>query len=843
MFIEHVTLQLYKPLLFGGITGIDFPVTEQVLCVIGNNGSGKSSLLAELTPLPSVSSSYEKGGFKRLTIAHDGYTYIVSSTFEGKSGIHSFIKEGVELNESGTSGVQTELVEREFGLNESFKQLCRGVVDICDMPIPNRKKFFYGCYPSDLSFLIDKHKSVCSEIRNIGANIKMLLQRKAEIESEMIPTEAYQALSVKLDRLLETKEALLQQKATYSTRLEQCMMDPTYDPDAPELNPEELLHQLFTFQREVGIAKHNHPGVSSKDAQTKVVQLVEQITHLDKDEHQLDIDIQNLVAEVDRFERLSREMSTDHITTQHHKIQEYKKTLEALVQDPKVPLVPKELLLHVNQSSLQDWIMGITAPLVHPKEFSDWMTKHHEVEQILLGSRMEQEQLNRERIRIEQQLPLSGITSFKVGCVETCPARQAAQTTYDTLNKELMQVTAKLKDLTSGIEQRAVEFKALTQQIESQKDNQVYCTRILSELSELAKYFEGDLLSLLIENPSGVYNRYLRLYDQACIKERVQELTNTLEREERTLATLYQAKQEKEKLLEQFNSDKINHLDKLKDKYAKIKETKTQLSSILIGYKKIAQQSSTFQQLEQYIYQTLQTAQINANAQWFEEAITGIDVLVNTIEHELVSTKSILKQQESFRIRIHQEITPNLAKLNEELLKLKELEQVLSPISGISHVHMVRFLNQIIHHTNLILSSVWNYEMDIEPFKEEHTLEYQFKINLQNRGTVVDQVLSKSQKEIVNFALFKALYHVRKLGDTLPFKLDEIDSGMTPHHRSALLSLLSEIISLGHITQLILVNHHSTLFSGFPQAQIVVLDPEGIILPNEYNTQVTITRK
>ena len=73
--------------------------------ILGTNGSGKSSLIYELSPLPAHHSQYTKDGLKHITIEHRGATYQLISDF--KTGKHSFSIDGDEnLNRGGTQQVQ-----------------------------------------------------------------------------------------------------------------------------------------------------------------------------------------------------------------------------------------------------------------------------------------------------------------------------------------------------------------------------------------------------------------------------------------------------------------------------------------------------------------------------------------------------------------------------------------------------------------------------------------------------------------------------------------------------------------------------------------------------------------
>ena len=92
----NLKLKGYTRLSLNHIDSLEYTPVAKTQVIIGTNGSGKSSLLYELSPMPSHHRMYDHG-YKQITIEHKGSTYVLTSDFtKGKS--HSFIKDGIELN-------------------------------------------------------------------------------------------------------------------------------------------------------------------------------------------------------------------------------------------------------------------------------------------------------------------------------------------------------------------------------------------------------------------------------------------------------------------------------------------------------------------------------------------------------------------------------------------------------------------------------------------------------------------------------------------------------------------------------------------------------------------------
>ena len=98
MYIKSIELSKFIPFGLAQIRKLQATFHSQIQIFIGTNGSGKTSLLNELHPLPAIRSSYKKQGYKKLIVEHEGNEYILTSDFSDKTKAHSFIKNGEELN-------------------------------------------------------------------------------------------------------------------------------------------------------------------------------------------------------------------------------------------------------------------------------------------------------------------------------------------------------------------------------------------------------------------------------------------------------------------------------------------------------------------------------------------------------------------------------------------------------------------------------------------------------------------------------------------------------------------------------------------------------------------------
>lgn len=130
MIINYLILDGFKRFSLGHIERFEYRPMQKTQLILGSNGSGKSSLLGMLSPLPARSKDFKENGYKEIGISHDGSEYVLKSSYNGK---HSFIRDEEELNSGGTLNVQRQLVEDIFGLNEKLFDVLSGSVNLCGM--------------------------------------------------------------------------------------------------------------------------------------------------------------------------------------------------------------------------------------------------------------------------------------------------------------------------------------------------------------------------------------------------------------------------------------------------------------------------------------------------------------------------------------------------------------------------------------------------------------------------------------------------------------------------------------------------------------------------------------
>jgi len=226
MIIKKIELKNYKRLMLNNIKFFKLCPENKVQLILGSNGSGKSSLLKELSPLPALSKEYSEKGYKLIVIEHNGSLYELKSDFSSKSPSYSFIKDDEELNPSGTITVYKDLVNQNFNITNDVHDLMVGKTSFHNMSVSERRVWFTKISDVDYTYAIRYYNKLKEKLRDISGAVKLsksrLLQETDKLlnEKEIARlTEERKVLIKVIDILLDSKSKHDEDYTTIASRL------------------------------------------------------------------------------------------------------------------------------------------------------------------------------------------------------------------------------------------------------------------------------------------------------------------------------------------------------------------------------------------------------------------------------------------------------------------------------------------------------------------------------------------------------------------------------------------------------------------------------------------------
>ena len=848
MKITKISLKDFKPMAYAGTSSLDITLDAPVLCFIGNNGSGKSTIMGEITPLPATSTMYGKKGLKRVEIRHDGSNYICESAFDGKKGEHSFIKDAVELNKSKTSGVQQELCVSEFGLTTAVSTITSGVINICSMSRSERKRFLLSCYPSDLSFVLQHHKRISSQVRATKSNLKMLNGRLVDLEHMNIPDAAFGDMMAKQQAFDDLGVDIQKTIATYDAELLRIRADPRFDETASLEKVSEYVKTIKATKRSAMAIRIGDPNLFNENIMLLLGELNAEIAHINTNVDNISIRAQEMVTEINRLKELSETVSEERVNNHIVEINNMVEQTNRLKVDATLPVLEVGDIRRINLTLLQECCvsMGHIDNLLLPREYAAVVSDLRWVNQTISDHELHIDRLTEQADKVRLNITNIKASGFREGCVLSCSARDEYESVVISMENELGSITRGIAEHVKDAASHKLSQEQFSGVVSANTDIQSWVVKVLDMVTpiqtQIATVSDKAITELVKVSPIQLYNIISRLVNNSAVVHKLSEVENDLHNEKELLDALLDARKDNRELLEDISSTKHNSLEKLRREHDELVTERLRTTDTLASCHTLISCQESLTGLSKDYDNIVVALVLKEKAALICDITNKLQASLQSLTHERYILTELINENCSIRIRINDEIKPSLEKHGEELRSLMLLEQALSPANGLPHVYMVRFINQVIEYANLATAMVWNYDMELVKFSENIAMDYSVGIKIQGSKPLKDiSMLSTGQGEMVDLAFTLALFHVMGLGELYPIKLDEIDAGMVPEHRSKLLGLFDTLLNSGSINQLLLVSHATSLFTAFSDSQIACLSTEGIVVPATYNRNVTIT--
>jgi len=502
---------MFKGFEFGGIVKFSWDITSPHSIIVGTNGAGKSSLLREMHPLPATSTDYGQNGYKKAIYHHGLSEYIVVSDFSKKSKPHSFKKDGEELNESGSTSVQEELVRVHLGYTPTVHAIMTGAYKFSSMSAGQRKSLLMSLDPADVGFLLDWHKLVASQLRAFKNNLTMLHERKAALESEMLDVKLKDALSAENTQLTEELSKVIEYCYKVEAHL-QSQRQPTTAPlqlNAIKTEVISILHgasQYKDIPRGTTDQYQQQLNAELATAQARLMS-VEQALH-------------QVVAEIERCE--SHLAQVDDTTDVKSEISDKIATLEAeivaLTKDT-TDLPFDALLMHTVDRQLADLsdlvrtLIGADPDAIRSPIYTRRLRMHYQAYAQKARAYAKQEQ---DLVHQMQELEKDLVQKQELQIPSNCPRRgcslldrytqvvSGTKQRYDDISAQVLRLQSRKKRCSNYVDMAEQRLKML--------DQYAPCIQRIGEYLSEYGYLriplrDVDLLTILKVNPYGVVSK------------------------------------------------------------------------------------------------------------------------------------------------------------------------------------------------------------------------------------------------------------------------------------------------------------------------------------------------
>lgn len=848
MQIKSLTLKKYKAFNFSGIEQLDAEFDSPISVIIGTNGSGKSALLRMLNPLPPVRTDFFTDGYRELVLIHENTEYTLISDFSNKVSPHSFIKEDKELNISGTTGVQEELVYKYLNYDNKIRDLFYLETDLCSMGKAERKNFFLLLNPTDLTSILEIHRKTVSKLKEFKNNLGHLYKRKDEIETQLLNKNNLDGMK-KHKSKLESYNALLDRGLyTLQQNIDQLKKKYEIEDNIPinlDLNYynhylknlKAQLHHLnnvnrLTYEEDFDNLNYLEGNVSSE------------LDNL----HLKMIDLNKEIEEYKTHLRTNNNKSISDLETELHRLEELISNLKI---NEELLVVDKEDL--DNFKTITDKLNPVLYELTY-KPYTGRILTSTDLNKITVKTDLLKQNLRNYQYLVksldeEISSTQNEIGKFSLTIPTDCNFSDCNLRLKYFGNKVRLENNLKEKYKKKSIlDIKLSKLNNLINLLDNIYNKHLPYTNLISRIEEIWNndfYLKNANLSyklthILNTNPLSLLKVVQNIIDNSKIIHLKNEYTDKKTLLEKEIQTLIKANATSQCFMEKLIMEKTN---KLNDCLIRTKNCEQQLKICLSAKTKIIE----FIDLKKDLADNQQAFIIKANKyiayktiEEYRKFSLVLQDIKNRIEEELRHIENTIKQQDNLFSRYTEEVIKQIALIESKKYKFMGIEKKLSPNSGIPHKHLITFLNGLIHNVNYFISQVFSYDFTVSKLNENTPVDFNLEITVGDVKIKDISLLSKGQKEMMNLAWTLSILLQKKMLDKYPLILDEVGGSFDPFHQLSLLEFLKSLYEKRLISQMFMVNHQAIYSDGFNNADMICLKPDDNILIDKINEHVKI---
>jgi DNA repair exonuclease SbcCD ATPase subunit len=699
--------------------------------IIGGNGSGKTSLLEQLTPYID-GKDFKSGGEKVIVFSHRDSDYTLSFT----NNKYSFIKNGKELNDGHTMKVQNKLIVEHLQLTPMMNDMFLNRKQFVTMSVKERKEWLTLISPSDYTYVLSVYQNTKTKLRDLQGLKREYATRLKKIEENLEDEEVYTRLKSYIDTLKETLSSLhtdmsnLEEvddviKQCHSTiqtirtlKRKQCYYQPS-----PIINEKlnantRALEEIKKSLTTVGKIELTDKEILYKEKQ----EVVDAITHTN-----------TLAIPLEKIEKID-----ELVQREEDKI----RTLLNQYFEKQVVYQENELEKH-----LKDITLITTRLQTHTKTLDELRYKY-----TTLIDRKSKESIS---------CP-SCHTEFKVGYNENDEVSIKVELNkhtviVDELTLELSKLNARVSEITifMDIENALKELAYLTDGVVDYTDSKEVYDRFTNILQE------KEMLSKLVYLKKRISELEEKIKVSESTDEQLQKIAlsqreELLQKEKRLFRKEYLLKRNIKTSLEQEN---------LRKRISELEEDLTLLTA-------------QFTQFERYAYNRVKNEYIQT--------------LIRLLESELTKCEEQLRRVDNDYL-IYKRMSAEVEDTNKQIVIFADIEKALSPNKGLIAKSIIGFLNVFINHVNEIIRTTWSYDMRVlVPEVTESDLDYKFPVYVEGKIRKDISQTSTGMRAIINLAFKLASMSFLKMND-FPIYLDEFGSSFDVEHRRKTIELIKRI--------------------------------------------------
>lgn len=819
MLIKRLVLVGYKRLMLNNIQHFEYTPVSKYQLILGTNGSGKSSVIAELSPLPAHSSNFIKTGSKLIELSHLGRDYVLTSTM--RTSKHSFVCDGEELNPGGTADSQRKLVVHHFGYSKDLHELLIGRTLFTAMNPTDRRKWITELSSVDYTYAIGVHRKAASAARDALGVTRHLSQRLTQENTTLQSMSDVQDQSARARTLEDELSALLRAQLNglpHSRELQQRLNDAWQSIETQGKRALELIIELQSLHRFGSFNGLQHAAGHAQASQGQLEKQLQERSH----EHQ---DLMQSLSSLSTREDVTPENVDGYILEAQADLSRFEQDYRFTFQDLDGA---NETLHETRQIADEIQALFFQLPEDPENEYNQQAMKELEGRRqdiVTFLSRIDGriQQVEKRLHAIQCESPVN------------CPNCQHQW----KLNAKPREEDELKETLTLGLSKRA-EAESRLNALETQ----------ITEMREVLHLYER------VRRMTSSYPRLRGLWLQVT----EQQMMKTQPKRIHTLLAAWQRDVEAA-IHRGVLQNRLNELQSLSEQWAKlgggahlnqrIARLASDVERLSLELHTVRDESRDLQWLQRQageadrLLEQLSTLTLQAQ-KTFDQLLSAqrneqIDVVVRSHHHELAMIRHMLTERGTLQ-GIVRDLESSLIQAETDRQALSLIADALSPKEGLVAEQLCGFIECLVAQMNSIIGSVWAHDLSVQPCgMASGELDYKFPLHVassDNRSPDVAES-SKGQQQMVNLAFQLTVMLYKGLHD-FPLFLDEPGEGFDDQHRKNLMGFIKRLMDNDHHSQLFMVSHYASNHGSFVAADVVVLDDSNIQVPGSYNECVVI---
>lgn len=836
----------------------------------GKNGSGKTTIMKALNPLPGTASEIireGKEGEKEIILEDEDFIYKIRHVYVPTKSTHkisSYIEKidmygnTMDLNPNGNVTSFKEILEQELNICDDYLKLVRlgsSFASFISMSTSERSKFI-SKFLSDVDIYLRLHKKVSDDVRllkNMVKNVSNKLDKigsKEEIESDLIIVEKT-LLSLK-----ETRDKFIADRATYINFIKEEKLDEIDEVMREKDELKIVLNELKDMQEDLcNIAVEISGNVDNFRNYDNLVKLAK--SQLDKKETQCNSLTELYKTRFDMLNTLSEELENDEIELEKIGDIEYLMSIKGKYQDTKDKIKNLEIDYGFNKE-LPDYTVS---ELLMVSEIFDGYKER--IENL-------HEQYNYDLFD-DLYFDNQNLQNYKIKYKKKEHAIECATIELNKLSNELSVLESKITDIKDKYKLRpsnctisncallggdlestetkyyAVqemydngvnELEALNSTLNKLADKIDICETIIKLKKEIDKNYNTfvkiPFLKRILKDENE-FDKCVRKNKAFYVKDAVEVFCNIVEESEvykslinTTMPILKTEYMESKNKIERYNILK----NKIKVKTHQLEQTRKQCKELdekldnCTDSRKIARDIyDTLQYMDNVneLYDTLDRyIELDSICKQFESKISELKEVkskLKTVEQAIIGVGKDIEKTEEKRNKLNfkkmeiKKFTKEKKMLEKDYKDTEMVRTSLSSNKGVPLIHIEIYLQKVRLIANDLLERAFGGSLKLDKFVINDK-EFRMPFTSDGGMTYASDASKGSEGEKVILSLVLSFAFTSQISSNFNvILLDEVDGPLDKKNRRMFADVIQKQMDILHVEQLFIISHNDAFLS------------------------------